>query len=537
MGLCHDETLLRDVEKVASLGTWEWNPETGTVSWSDQLYRIYGVSPDEYGPSLEEYLKRVHPEDRERVRDAIFRAARDKVSFSQDERIVLRDGNIRYLHTWGYCLLGEKGNLTHLIGVCQDITDRVRAESRLRALADTSRLVAEGRLDLQTILDNATRMVAEFCQDGCIIRLVGAELPGLETVSYHHVDPRAQRHLRELIPQIRDYLDQGAAKQVLRERGPVLISGTVEEMRARLHPRVRGLLDEFPLHAWIVAPLRVAGKVIGFMTVFRSRQGEYSPADISFLQDLADRTALAISNAIFHHDTRNALRLRDDFILLAAHELRTPLTSLKLQVQTLEKRVQDPALARMVKGAAESTARMASLVERMLEMAGLASGSLQLMPEPTDLSVIVKDTLARYRERIQASGSILSLTLEAAVIGSWDRSRIDEILEALLKWALAISHGKRIQVLLARERECARLELRIGDSLTQGGRLQQMVGFDREITIEQLGLGVYIAQELIEAHGGRCRLQGEMGKQFAFIVELPLEFKGSRRRDPEALGA
>lgn len=122
------EQLMVDTQGVAHLGTWEWDVSETTAVWSEELYRIYGLRPETYTPSYENYLALVHPEDRQRVMDATNRVFHKHVPYSHDERVFRPDGSVRYLHTWAHPVLDDDGKLVRLLGVCQDITDRKLAE-------------------------------------------------------------------------------------------------------------------------------------------------------------------------------------------------------------------------------------------------------------------------------------------------------------------------------------------------------------------------------------------------------------------------
>ncbi len=147
------EKMMVDTQGVAHLGTWEWDITQPNATWSDELYRIYGLTPEMYTPSYEQYLTMVHPDDRQRVIDATNRVFRDHIPYSHDERIFRPDGTMRYLHTWAFPVKDAAGSLTHLIGVCQDITDRALAEEALyRANVDLESRVAERTRQLQAAL-------------------------------------------------------------------------------------------------------------------------------------------------------------------------------------------------------------------------------------------------------------------------------------------------------------------------------------------------------------------------------------------------
>ena len=142
--LLRSEQLMVDTQGVAHLGTWEWDVTQPTATWSPELYRIYGLTPETYTPTYEKYLTLVHADDRQRVMDATNRVFHEHVPYSHDERIFRPDGSMRYLHTWAHPVLDHSGKLTRLVGVCQDISDQKLAEEAVKALnAELERRVAE----------------------------------------------------------------------------------------------------------------------------------------------------------------------------------------------------------------------------------------------------------------------------------------------------------------------------------------------------------------------------------------------------------
>ncbi|HEY3019754.1 MAG TPA: PAS domain-containing protein [Solirubrobacteraceae bacterium] len=134
------EARLAEAQRIAELGVWEWDIRRDRVIWSDELFRIFGVSPAEYTPSYQGYIDRVHAEDRERVEGVLAEAAREGRPFTFDDRIVRPDGTVRLLHCGGRVTLDEKGRPTRMLGVCHDITERTQAEGALtEARADIER--------------------------------------------------------------------------------------------------------------------------------------------------------------------------------------------------------------------------------------------------------------------------------------------------------------------------------------------------------------------------------------------------------------
>jgi diguanylate cyclase (GGDEF)-like protein/PAS domain S-box-containing protein len=126
--LQHNQRMLAAAQQVAHVGNWEWDIAANKVTWSDELYRIYGLEPEQYAATFEAYLALVHPLDRERVRGIIDGAFKDHQPFGFDERIVRADGSVRTVRSSGMVDLDAEGNPVRMLGACQDITARRRAE-------------------------------------------------------------------------------------------------------------------------------------------------------------------------------------------------------------------------------------------------------------------------------------------------------------------------------------------------------------------------------------------------------------------------
>ncbi|MBK7864705.1 MAG: PAS domain-containing protein [Archangiaceae bacterium] len=164
--LRRSEALLTDTQGVAHLGTWEWDISQPHATWSAELYRIYGLTPETYTPSYEQYLTKIHPDDRQRVIDATNAVFHQHVPYSHDERIFRPDGSMRYLHTWAHPVLDGAGKLVKLVGVCQDITDRKLAEAEVLALnRDLERRVAERTAQLERSLQDLESFNAMVSHD------------------------------------------------------------------------------------------------------------------------------------------------------------------------------------------------------------------------------------------------------------------------------------------------------------------------------------------------------------------------------------
>jgi PAS domain S-box-containing protein len=139
--LFEKEQRLVESQHIAQMGSWEWDNQRNVFSWSDELHRLFGVSPQEFDGDYEAFLERVHPEDREIVIDAIQSALANASSFRFEHRIKRPDGEIRLLQGRGKVMVDSDGRPVKIIGTEQDITERRRMEEQVYAQAELLRNV------------------------------------------------------------------------------------------------------------------------------------------------------------------------------------------------------------------------------------------------------------------------------------------------------------------------------------------------------------------------------------------------------------
>ncbi len=137
---------LAEAERVAQIGSWEWDVASDRVSWSNGLFEIYGLSPDEFDSSLADSEKRVYSEDRARVRETFQQALKAPFPLTLEYRGVRYDGTVRTLRSRVEVVVNEQGEPIRLVGAVQDITETRRAEQVLQsASSDLQRKAIELR--------------------------------------------------------------------------------------------------------------------------------------------------------------------------------------------------------------------------------------------------------------------------------------------------------------------------------------------------------------------------------------------------------
>lgn len=200
--LREDERHLIEMQHLAHLGRWNWDIPKDRVSWCDELYSIYGLEPGEVAPSFEAYLGRVHPDDRERVRDGIAKALSQREAFVWHERIVRPDGTVRVLQSRGEVVADDKGIPVRMYGTSQDVTEQKELEEALKASEEKLQHLSGRLLRLQ---DEERRKIARDLHDS-----TGQYLVALATTlsQIHASIPSSGRKLRKLASRCRALADQ-----------------------------------------------------------------------------------------------------------------------------------------------------------------------------------------------------------------------------------------------------------------------------------------------------------------------------------------
>jgi len=126
--LRQSEASLAEAQRMAHLGNWDWNIVTNELRWSDEIYRIFGLTPREFGATYEAFLNSVHPEDRELVNRSVDQALNENQPYSIEHRIVLPAGEVRVVQERAEVTFDPAGKPIRMIGTVQDITERKRAE-------------------------------------------------------------------------------------------------------------------------------------------------------------------------------------------------------------------------------------------------------------------------------------------------------------------------------------------------------------------------------------------------------------------------
>src|SRR4029077_11422442 len=168
--LRRSEADLLEAQRISQTGSWKLDVSSGKVIVSPQIFRIFGVKPDEGMSTPEFWLNRNHPEDAKRIQELFERSTIQKTNYDADYRIVLPDGSIKHLHAVGHPVLNESGDLVEFVGTAIDVTEQARARIELeRAFEEIKRRTEAARRserELRDVVNTVPAHVWSTSQEG-----------------------------------------------------------------------------------------------------------------------------------------------------------------------------------------------------------------------------------------------------------------------------------------------------------------------------------------------------------------------------------
>ncbi|WP_339532461.1 hybrid sensor histidine kinase/response regulator [Pseudomonas mucidolens] len=278
----------------------------------------------------------------------------------------------------------------------------------------------------------------------------------------------------------------------------------------------------------------VKSKVNVFVELYRQREAMKLQVE-ALEQSRREQETLLTRLQATQAQLEQAVRMRDDFMSIVAHEVRTPLNGLILETQLRKMHLaRDNASAftldkmrAMVDRDERQIQSLTRLIEDMLDVSRIRTGKLSIRPTRFDLSLLVRNLLENFAPQVAAAGSSIDLLAEQPVVGNWDEFRIEQVVSNLLTNALRYGAKSPVDVRVYAAQGEARIEVRdrgIGISEENQKRIfQQFERVSASHAVAGLGLGLFISEQIIAAHGGTIEVESRVGEGALFRVCLPLE--------------
>ena len=281
-----------------------------------------------------------------------------------------------------------------------------------------------------------------------------------------------------------------------------------------------------------LSPFEVRSKVAMFVELYRHRKALSQQLEAV---EAARREQEALLGELreTQAELQKAVQMRDTFMSIVSHELRTPLNGLILDAQLRKMRLEQgredaftpDKLAEMIARDERQIRSLSRLIDDMLDVSRIRTGKLSVRPQPGDLGVLAGNVVENLSAQFTSSGNQIDLKVDGPAPVLMDEFRIEQVLANLLTNALRYGEGKPVGVRVSSGEDCVRVDVRdqgLGISAADQQRVFEQ--FERVSTAnapQGLGLGLFISEQIVQAHGGRIELSSQLGEGSCFSVVLP----------------
>lgn len=523
-----------------NLGIWYCDLPFDELIWNKEVKEHFWLPPHAR-VTIDIFYERIHPDDREKTRAAIQKSIENDESYD----IIYRTTNpqdttqVKYIRAIGWTEYDDNNKPIRFDGITLDNTSIHKlSEERNESLEVLEKINAVGKilsaeLDpnklVQSVTDAATQLSkAEF---GAFFYNVINQQG--ESYTLYSVSGVSRENFSKF-PMPRNtevFAPTFAGTAVVRS------DDITKDPRYGKNAPYKGMPEgHLPVKSYLAVPVvSRSGEVIGGLFFGHKLPGMFSEREEKLVTGLASQAAIAMDNARLFDKAKEAIQIRDEFMSISSHELRTPLTPLKMQIQSLARHIDKgtidqlpiESIRKMVTTADRQVNRLTTLVDDLLDVSRISTGRLTLNFEEVDLSQLINEICDRYLPQLQNSHNDLRLNLLDSLITQADKLRFEQVLINLLTNAMKYAPHTPVTVSLVEVGGYAIIE--VADEGPGISEIDQKRIFDRfeRVTSEAsqtgLGLGLYIVNQIVNAHGGSIKVESYQGKGSKFIISIPIK--------------
>ncbi len=420
-----------------------------------------------------------------------------------------------------------------------EITERRKSEKKLLEtqkkllfLSEASKLLSSS-LDYKTTVNNVAKLAIPHIADWYIVDALNFE-GQVEMLAVAHKDPKMVKLAREFrkTHPIDLASNTGVARVIKSGKSEFIPAVTDEMLVAGIeNKKILKLIRSLDLSSIIEVPLLVGGSAIGAITFIMTNSRHFTSTDLSIAEELGNRVALAIQNAQLYTEAKKAIEVRDEFISVASHELKTPVTSLNLYIQVLREKYRKSGELGSLKYFEKidnQVRKLAVLIGDLLNVSKVEHGKMEFTMEKFHIEDMINEIISMLKHSSKNHQFELSGKIGQEVFG--DRDRLSQVITNLLTNAVKYSPGgKKVKITLTKKKKAAEIAVRdfgIGIAPEHQKKIFSKfyrVSGSKEKTYPGLGMGLYIANEIIKRHGGEIKVVSVKGKGTEFSFTIPLQ--------------
>jgi PAS domain S-box-containing protein len=489
------------------------------TSWNRAAQRLFGYTEEEM---VGELIHKLIPPDRKGEEDAIIESLKrgERVDHFETVRLT-KDGNEIHVSLTISPIKDRSGNIVGASKIARDITRQKQYDEQLRVINELAKTI-NAKLDVDAILQAVTDASTKLC---------GADFGAF---FYNKVDDKGEAYmLYTLSGAPREAFDKFGMPRNTAVFSPTFSgTGIVRSDDITKDPRYghnaphRGMpKGHLPVVSYLAVPVvSPDGVVIGGLFFGHPKPGRFTPEHESLIATIAPQAAIALDNAKLYQEINVLNGKKDQFIGFASHELKTPLTTLKgyLDIAKLGRLSINDFFVR----AERQIGRLEGIINDLLDISRIQAGKLEFHHEHVSLFDLVRES--KESVNIGQRKCVVELPKDDVVVYV-DKQKISQVIVNLLSNAVKYSDDNTTifvnATVIGDEIKLSVTDQGIGIGKENLERIftQYYRTALSEKKAEGMGLGLYIAKEIIDAHGGRIWVESEAGKGSVFYIAFPIE--------------
>jgi PAS domain S-box-containing protein len=547
--LRQSEARLNEAQRIAHLGSWEWHLSSGSLHWSDEVFRIFGFDRQQQAPSYFRFLMAVHREDRKAIHAVFTRALAGQQDSYLEFRILRPDGSLRHIEGRGSLLRDLQGRPLRMFGTLLDVTERRQIEQALRRSAE--RLAIMHRVDEAILAAHSAEEIADAALSH-LQRLV----PFMRASVYVQDD---ERHVRVLAAQGLKHIPARVGERLPLDDTFRYLRLALQEGEAILQPvsvaddnATLGALAAEGVRYVFIVPLRWQKKLIGSLNFAIGDEAAVEGEARVAILEIAEALAVALRQAMLNAEVASyaerlertvaertaelmrAARSKDEFLAAMSHELRTPLTAVLGLAEVLREQLYGPLTDKQegyIRQIEDSGRHLLELINDILDLAKIEAGKLEIEIDTVATARLVEGSLNLVRPAAAKKGIRLDQRLDETVAQlQVDGRRIKQALVNLLANAVKFTpEGGRVSLEVRGDAALREARLSVHDSgigiaaSDQARLFQPFVQIDSTLSRQYggTGLGLALVKRMAELHGGRVEVESQPGQGSVFSLVLP----------------
>ncbi len=518
---------LEEAQQLAHIGSWEWDVPTNEINWSDELFRIFGLTPHEFKADYENYLKYIHADDREYVDAIVQQAFKDHQSYTFFHKVVWPDGEVRILSATGKVITDDDGNVIKMSGTAQDVTAQKKYEEELKISEERFFKIFDSNPIPMSLTEIKTNKIKYA--NNLFYNAFGYYKEEVIGNSSEELNLMSAKEYKRVIDLIFGYLHENRS---------------LEEVQALPKEETEALLLR----------LKQSGKMKDFEICYTRKNGEEFPAIVSFevirigtesytvtsYQDITERKK---SETLLKNQNDQLEKMNkelESFAYVSSHDLQEPLR----KIQTFASRIKEKEENNLSDAGKDMFNRMQNAAKRMQTLiqdllAYSRTNTTEHKLEATNLNEIIAEVKDDLQEELKEKHA----TIEANQLGEADiiPFQFKQLMHNLIINSLKFSrpnHPPLIQIkseivngIKFNNQKISPQNKYCRITVTDNG-----IGFEEQYSekifelFQRLhgrneyngtGIGLSIVKKIVQNHNGIITAKGEPNKGATFDIYIP----------------